>query len=398
MENETALGQRKIIFVIDSFSGGGAERVVLTLAEAFHQRQYEIDALTLIPAEVSYTIPNYIHVFSTDNLPLSSGGWKVAFVRKAFSLWKRLCKKVRRTLGKTTINILRDSKFELYATHSVPIKCYLDLNKDATVISFLNLSVTAVALIAKRVHNRIILSERSDPRQYANTDPKMCKLRDRYFRYADFGVFQTPLAAEYYAMPKRKKVIIPNPIRADLPPQWEGIRKKEFVSLGRYHELKNLGLLIRAFSGVHKVYSGYTLRLYGHGPMKEYLAEQIQKSGLQDCVFLEPFCEDALQKVSSATAYVNSSDREGICNAMLECMGAGMPVICTDCPVGGAAMFIQSYENGILVPIGDEDKLQNAMLYIIEHPEESARMGTRAMEVREICDRERIVEKWMNLI
>lgn len=51
--------------------------------------------------------------------------------------------------------------------------------------------------------------------------------------------------------------------------------------------------------------------------------------------------------------FVSSSDFEGISNSMLEAMGMGLPVVVTDCPVGGARMVIQDGVNGLLVPVGD---------------------------------------------
>ena len=66
--------------------------------------------------------------------------------------------------------------------------------------------------------------------------------------------------------------------------------------------------------------------------------------------------------------YVNTSDYEGISNAMLESMAIGLPVICTDCPIGGARQTIRDHENGILVPSQDVKALSNAMNEVIENP------------------------------
>ena len=69
--------------------------------------------------------------------------------------------------------------------------------------------------------------------------------------------------------------------------------------------------------------------------------------------------------------FVSSSDFEGISNSMLEALGMGLPVVVTDCPVGGARMVIKSGENGILVPVGDTQAMYEAMRSVLKDPDTS---------------------------
>jgi glycosyltransferase involved in cell wall biosynthesis len=96
--------------------------------------------------------------------------------------------------------------------------------------------------------------------------------------------------------------------------------------------------------------------------------------------------------------YVNSSDYEGISNAMLEAMAIGMPVVCTDCPIGGASATIRDGENGLLVPVGDTEALCDAMKRIIEDAVLSASLSENAAGIRDELSIERICVKWMDLI
>ena len=45
--------------------------------------------------------------------------------------------------------------------------------------------------------------------------------------------------------------------------------------------------------------------------------------------------------IINASMFVSSSDFEGMSNSMLEAMAIGLPVVCTDCPIGGAKMVIK---------------------------------------------------------
>ena len=56
-----------------------------------------------------------------------------------------------------------------------------------------------------------------------------------------------------------------------------------------------------------------------------------------------------------------ASDFEGLPNALMEGMALGLACISTDCPSGGPAFVINNMKNGILIPVGDELRLENAM-------------------------------------
>ena len=96
--------------------------------------------------------------------------------------------------------------------------------------------------------------------------------------------------------------------------------------------------------------------------------------------------------------YVNSSDSEGLSNAMLEALAIGLPCICTDCPVGGARATVKDGENGILVPVGDETALAAAMTRIAEDPALAAKLSANAALLREALSQERVTERWAALL
>ena len=92
--------------------------------------------------------------------------------------------------------------------------------------------------------------------------------------------------------------------------------------------------------------------------------------------------KDAIVKASDSTCYVMSSKFEGMPNALLEAMAVGLPCISTDCP-NGPAELITPNKNGVLVSVGDEKALTDAILNFIENPDFANMCGRNAKEILE---------------
>ena len=96
--------------------------------------------------------------------------------------------------------------------------------------------------------------------------------------------------------------------------------------------------------------------------------------------------------------YVLSSDYEGIPNSLLEAMAMGMPVISTDCPIGGASMLIEHGVNGLLIPVGDSEKLHSAMHYFAKNPETAEQCAREAAKIRKRLSVKQICDQWLEYI
>ena len=227
----------------------------------------------------------------------------------------------------------------------------------------------------------------------------------KYYDRADKIVFQTNDAQNAY--PKNiasKGTVIFNPIKEGLPECYTGERNKNITTFCRISFQKNLAILAEAFSLVHKKYPDYRLRIIGdtqnsddEKALKE-LKDVIEKAGINDFVDFEPFSTDVHNKIIADAVYVNSSDYEGMSNAMLEAMAIGMPVVCTDCPIGGAKAIIKNGENGILVPVRDEKSLSEALQKVISDKDLSDKLSANASEIKNELSLFNISRKWMELL
>lgn len=244
---------------------------------------------------------------------------------------------------------------------------------------------------------RLISSERTDPtREPSKRITKM--LRDWAYRRSDYLICQTPWVADYFK--KRIKVaciVIPNPITPCLP-VWQGEGSKVVMTACRLEEQKNLPMLINAFARLHKLHPDFRLIIHGEGSFRPILEEMIDNLGLCESVLLPGFSKQIHREMACSYMYVSSSNYEGISNSMLEALGIGIPTICTDCPVGGANMFIRNGENGLLVPVEDVDSLFSAMLRMVEDKDLAVKCSFNSRSINKKLNASHIAEQWINLI
>tara|TARA_B110000285_G_scaffold231454_2_gene300214 strand:- start:3 stop:1235 length:1233 start_codon:yes stop_codon:yes gene_type:complete len=149
-----------------------------------------------------------------------------------------------------------------------------------------------------------------------------------------------------------------------------------FVSVGRLHRQKRHDLTIRAFKRVAKVYPNSQLYVLGEGADRQALERLVDDLGLCGNVRM-PGHVDTVSLLLRATGFVLASDYEGYPNVLLEAMGLGVPCIATDCPTGPSEM-IQTEGEGILLPLGDEMALAEAMLTFVRSPELADQVGENA--------------------
>jgi glycosyltransferase involved in cell wall biosynthesis len=76
--------------------------------------------------------------------------------------------------------------------------------------------------------------------------------------------------------------------------------------------------------------------------------------------------------------FVLSSDYEGMPNVLIEAMACGLACIATDCPIGGVRSLLTSGENGLLIPVGDEDALYEAMCKLADDESYADWLGRQA--------------------
>lgn len=262
------------------------------------------------------------------------------------------------------------------------------------VISMINYE--SIGLIGLR-NIKKICSLRNDPARYFSKGIKRW-LREKAYEDADVLVFQTKQAQMYF--PDRiasKGIIIENPVQNTFP-DWNPDENNPYlVTTCRLNKQKNIPMMIKAFGMICNRYPALKLKIYGEGEEKENILKIVELSGLGRKIELMGFTREPLEVVSKAKAFLLSSDYEGISNSMLEALAIGVPCVCTNCPVGGAEMFIENHKNGLLTPTGDSEAFGEAIIEAIEQfsPQKTKK---HAENLRERLSEDNIMKKWIEII
>lgn len=346
----------KIMFVCHGAGNGGAERVIVTLAHAFLDRGYQVMLFTTRPPYNDYEINEKIErkwADSNNSVGAARHLMVIKNIRSAVSDFAPDC-----------------------------IICFSAIPNIQTLI----------AKMGKKC--RIIISERTDPQRHPSSNIYRF-LRKIMYPFADEVVFQTQDAMRYFEKYRlKKKTIIYNPVRSDLPPMSSVPRKKKIVGIGSLGEQKNWMVALKACEQFFLRHPDFTFDIFGEGPDRESLFQYINNRAiLKERVTLRGYSADAVKELNNAMMYISSSDYEGISNAMLEALAMGVPCICTDCPVGGARTFIDG-SNGILIPVGDYNALAEKMCSLAEDEKLRNSLTLNAITIRNRLALQNIVDIW----
>ena len=214
---------------------------------------------------------------------------------------------------------------------------------------------------------------------------------------ADCIIFQTKRAQNSFLNSIIKKsTVILNPIIVQTKAVSPEKRNKKIVNIGRLEKQKNQRLLIEAFRIVYEKFPEYKLYIYGKGSLEPELKVLTKKIGLENAVLFPGSYMDIHYKISDAQLFVLSSDYEGLSNALMEAMMMGLPCISTEC--AGSDEIIKNGENGVLVPVGNKNKLARAMIELIENEEKRNKIGLEAIASSESFLEQNIICEWRSAI
>jgi len=354
----------RLAVLIPSMGGGGAERVVVNLLAEFVERGIEVDLLLVRPGgPLMGEIPPKVRI-------VRLGGGRI-----------------------------------LAALPS--LVAYLRRRRPDALLSHLD-AMNVVALLAKRlaaVPTRVVVTVHIMLSQHAREgtirDRTVACLVPRIYPWADAIVGVSAGVVEEIAdrvdLGAEAFRVIYNPIassellaRADasicegrddamLSPVDLPTGMPFLLSVGRLTRQKNHELLLEAFAKVILTEPDMHLVILGEGPERDRLERRTLDLGLSGRVHLPGFIADTAPFFRHASAFVLSSDWEGLANVLIEALAFGRPIVSTRCP-SGPEEILDGGEYGRLVPTNAAEALAEAIREVLHCPPEPEPLRARARD------------------
>lgn len=326
----------EISVFLESFEGGGAEQVLLTLINSFAENGYKVEVI----------------------LSRSGGVYQ-----------KQLS---------PAVNLVELHAKNLYCVLPKLVR-YLKRAKPRILLTTLNLA-SMVVLVAKRLARtntrvtiRVANTISLQPKGWFKNkiDQQLQRLiypwADEIIAVSD-GVGDD--LASHIDLPRKRIVTVYNPI---ITPKLEMLSTVELnhpwflpdqppviLGVGRLDVLKDFNTLIRAFARISVECPAHLLIL-GEGDQRGQLESLVAELNLGDKVSLPGFVENPFQYMKNAHVFVLSSISEGLPGALIQALACGCPVVSTNCPTGPMEI-LQGGKYGHLVPVGNAEALAQAIL------------------------------------
>lgn len=150
---------------------------------------------------------------------------------------------------------------------------------------------------------------------------------------------------------------------------------KVFVCVGRLLSQKGHSLLIESFAKVASFSADVSLWIVGEGEERGGIESRIAAYGLENRVHLLGHREDVPAVLARSNIFVNASSWEGMSNAVLEGMAAGIPSVVVDAP-GVTECHIHG-RTGLVVE-RDAKQLAEAMMRVLQEEDLGVQMAKAA--------------------
>jgi glycosyltransferase involved in cell wall biosynthesis len=239
---------------------------------------------------------------------------------------------------------------------------------------------------------KVFVSDRTKPDIYWGRFNEY--IRNKLYPKAAGIIAQTEYAANIYKRRFNANTrVIGNPIRINNGNSVE--REKIIISVGRLISTKRFDHLIDIFSRISD--SDWKLYIYGEGPKRTFLENQIKVLGLEGKVFLFGHTKDIESQLLKASIFAFTSNSEGFPNAIGEAMSAGLPVISYNFIAGSEDLIIDGV-TGFLIPMDRPDSFKEKLFELMNNPKLRAELGSEAKKYIDRFSGDKICLEFYNFI
>lgn len=348
----TITSNKKISIFLPSLLGGGAERIMVILANEFCARGISVD-LVLSKAIGPYLADVQPNIRIVD----------LNAKRLIYSIFP-LIKYIRKEHPKVMLTALNTSNI-------------------IAILARILSGISFKLVISERAVSSVAL--RDNPLMRAKLIPFLMR---RFYKKADSIIAVSAGVADdlvkKYNLNNRKISIVYNPIvtselinlsNENFHHKWFGNQNIPVIlAIGRLTSQKNFPLLLNAFSLLLEIRDA-RLVILGEGKLRSNLEALASNLNIEEKVSFPGFVINPFKWMKNASVFVLSSDYEGLPGTLIQAMACGTPVVSTNCP-SGPNEILENGKWGKLTPVGNAGLLSKAINDTIaeeKHPDVALR-------------------------
>ncbi len=339
---------RKVLFFINSLSGGGAEKVLVELVNALPPQKYDITVCTLADEGIYQSQVN-------KNVKVSSlVKAKSPLIRRALS-WLVLFA----IPPKWTYQLFFRGRYDVEVAflEGFPTK----LLAASTSKAAKRLAWVHIDLINYDKNGRIFKSLEEGRTAYDKYDAIYCVSDDVREKFNEKYGLEEKAFTQYNVLDDLRIVEL-----SKEPIDFRRVQDRiEFVSVGRLVDQKGYDRLIEACSDLQQWKDKFHITIVGKGPDAEQLKQLVQDKNLSGTIDFAGFQSNPYPYIKQADCFLCSSRAEGFSTVATEAMILGKPIITTDC--AGMKELFGNEECGLMVE-NSMLGIREGILHVLENP------------------------------
>lgn len=337
------MGRKKILFIMQSLQGGGAERVTLDVIKHLDKEKFEPSILVVnYFGDLTTSIPENIKVIKVLSEKEKTYFHPIKVIRAALKSAKDM---------DLVIGSLEMTPTYLASIASVFTK--------KPAIGWVHINVQQYPKTNHTIHKFLIKKLYSKLKVIVAVSNGSKKSFEEMFPNIHVPVkrIYNPIRLEDIDRMVNEKNDVDN------------FTEPILLGAGRLTDAKGFDVLIKTHKYLLNKDVKNKLVLLGEGEQRGYLEQLIRELNVQDSVILKGFVENPYKYMRSASMFVLSSKYEGFSVVIAEALSLGIPVVSTDCQ-SGPSEILQDGKYGLLSPVNDYKTLaQNIMKTLEENAE-----------------------------
>lgn len=365
----------KVLFVISSLSGGGAQRVLATLANELVVRKHDVSILFSFKRR-DYMLDERIKLIDSDK-PLAP----------------IIGNRIKRS-ATFVINKINNFRF---------LKRTVQNEAPDVVISFMQTYHWQLLMLCKKRRIPLVFSERTTVTRYTSFHNAFGL--KHLLKYADKVTILSEYDKQFLQGRLPNAIVMPNPLSIK-PISKEEYNKlfdlrRDILAVGRLEPVKGYDELIRAFALVADKYPMWSLDFAGKEESANHYSDSlralVKDLNLEGRVHFLGFHDDVHEVMKTHSVFCLTSLNEGFPNALAEAMAMGMASISFDI-VTGPREIISNEVDGIIVENRTCEDFAKELDRLLANVDLRRSIGLQAIENIKRYSLEKMVDKWEQML